>query len=478
MSKSFTALGVLSAVQDGLLDLDAPVAAYLPDFRVQSRYEERPEAKMTLRLLLAHRAGFTHEAPLGGNYDSRPHAFEEHIASFASAWLRYPVGYRYSYSNMGIDLAGYILEKKSGLPFWRCIQEKVFRPLGMSESTMNFDEIKKAENRAVGHTDLPSIPAGGIPVEIPMIPSGGVYTNIRDMAAYLRFFINGGRAGGKTILRPDLFEQMTSPAFPEKNQRFGYGLGIERVGHGTTYALFHGGGGYGFSSSMTIYPELKLGVVTLSQDSSINSDRIMRLIQPLIGAAREPDAAGPGAAAGTPPARLSPSDERIRKLCGIYQDGLRIEFQQDVPGGVFRGKFTPLEFFAEADGIMGLADSTMEIRVKPPRLGQPGTLIALNRAAGRVGYYDFLQPLPAQDRPGPDKPEWKAYEGTYRNLFWGLYPRPEGLAVRVVNGYLTLNGARCVEHQPGLFFTPDGEALDFRGTIPSYRNTILFRAKS
>ncbi len=77
MSKSFTALGVLMAVQDGLLDLDEPVTTYLPEFTVNSPFEEHPEKKMTLRILLAHRAGFTHEAPVGGNYDSRPHTFEE-----------------------------------------------------------------------------------------------------------------------------------------------------------------------------------------------------------------------------------------------------------------------------------------------------------------------------------------------------------------------------------------------------------------
>jgi len=118
MSKSFTALGVLMAVQDGLLDLDKPVAEYLPDFKVNSPFEEHPERKMTLRHLLSHRAGFTHEAPLGGNYDDRPHSFNEHVISIADTWLRYPVGYRYSYSNLGIDLAGYILQEKAGIPFW------------------------------------------------------------------------------------------------------------------------------------------------------------------------------------------------------------------------------------------------------------------------------------------------------------------------------------------------------------------------
>jgi CubicO group peptidase (beta-lactamase class C family) len=68
MSKSFTALAVLMAAQDGLVDLDTPIKEYLPDFKVNSLYDTHPEKLITLRLLLTHRAGFTFEAPFGNNY--------------------------------------------------------------------------------------------------------------------------------------------------------------------------------------------------------------------------------------------------------------------------------------------------------------------------------------------------------------------------------------------------------------------------
>ena len=112
MSKNFTALAILLAVQDGLLNLDTPIKKYLPGFTVHSIYEDHPEDQITLRHLLSHRAGFTHEAPIGSNFDDRSHTFKEHIESITDTWLRYPVGYRFSYTNLGIDLAGYILQQK------------------------------------------------------------------------------------------------------------------------------------------------------------------------------------------------------------------------------------------------------------------------------------------------------------------------------------------------------------------------------
>src|SRR5512135_2587780 len=95
MSKSFTATAAMFAAQNGLVDLDAPITTYLPDFRVNSIFEEHTEQKITLRLLLSHTAGLAHEAPIGGNFDLPGRTFEEHIASISSTWLRSPVGTRY-----------------------------------------------------------------------------------------------------------------------------------------------------------------------------------------------------------------------------------------------------------------------------------------------------------------------------------------------------------------------------------------------
>jgi CubicO group peptidase (beta-lactamase class C family) len=87
MSKTFTATGVMVAVQDGLVDLDIPITTYIPDFTVKSRFEKNPQEKITLRHLLGHKAGFTHEAPIGNNnYPDFP-SFEAHIQSISNTWL-------------------------------------------------------------------------------------------------------------------------------------------------------------------------------------------------------------------------------------------------------------------------------------------------------------------------------------------------------------------------------------------------------
>jgi CubicO group peptidase (beta-lactamase class C family) len=103
MSKTLTATGVMVAVQDGIVELDTPITKYIPDFTVNSRLEENPQERITLRHLLGHKAGFTHEAPIGNNNYLDFPSFEAHIQSISNTWLRYPVGQRYSYSNLGIE---------------------------------------------------------------------------------------------------------------------------------------------------------------------------------------------------------------------------------------------------------------------------------------------------------------------------------------------------------------------------------------
>jgi CubicO group peptidase (beta-lactamase class C family) len=178
MSKAFTATAVLRAVQAGRLDLNVPITTYLPDFTVHSAFEQHAERKITLRMLLSHTAGFTHEAPIGNNNDGNQGEFDAHVRSISETWLRFPVGTGYAHSNLGIDLAGYILEQSYGAPFAAVMRDLLLDPLGMSNSTFDRAPIAAATNRAVGHV----APMPSVPLAVPMTAAGGLYTSATDLA--------------------------------------------------------------------------------------------------------------------------------------------------------------------------------------------------------------------------------------------------------------------------------------------------------
>ena len=264
MSKSFTATAAMFAAQDGLVDMDEPITTYLPDFHVNSIFEERPEQKITLRMLLSHTAGFVHEAPIGGNSDLPGRSFEEHIASITDTWLRFPVGTRWGYSNLGIDLAGYILQVRSGMPFTQYVREKVLDPLGMTRSTLEIHQVRETSDRAIGHSPMPFRP----PAEFLIIPSGGVWTTANDMTRYLQFHINEGALDGERLLRQELAETIYAPPNPAALDAE-YALGIGTANWQGTRRFQHGGGGFGFNSNMVWYPDLKLGAVVVSNADDV-----------------------------------------------------------------------------------------------------------------------------------------------------------------------------------------------------------------
>jgi len=458
MSKGFTALAVLIAVQDGLVDLDTPIKEYLPDFTVNSIYDENPEEVITLRHLLSHRAGFTHEAPFGSNFDDR-NDFLKHIESISSTWLRYPVGYRYSYSNLGIDLAGYILQVRSGKKFELYVKEKVFNPLGMNSSSLDMGVIKQRENRAIGHgrnTD-------SIPIHIPMIPAGGVYTNVRDMTRYAQFHINKGVVDGRRILRADLMKQMHTIQFARDNQRFGYCMGLIREPVSDSYGIYHAGAGYGFASIMLMFPEKNIGIVLLT--NSEEESMIWSLRSLVKESISERFGTTPVEEPGTElMIQLDPEDQRVQAIMGRYGDeqGYAIGYEDDVLGlrRIGQNQFYPLTFYDDGGELVGIYGNFSEIRFLPPYNGRRGSLTAVDRRLSNA-YFDVrdFNDSPT-DPPGPDEPHWSEYLGNYELLKNG---DPIGtFSVSIRNGYLYAGECKCVEHEPGLFFAYDGEAIDFR----------------
>jgi CubicO group peptidase (beta-lactamase class C family) len=286
ISKLFTATAVMQAVASDRLDLDEPITTYLPEFTVHSAFEEQPERKITLRMLLSHTAGFTHEAPVGNNNELDPGEFEAHVRSISDTWLRFPVGSGYAYSNLGIDLAGYILERVEGRPFPDVVRESLLGPLGMDRSTFDRAEIRMADNRAVGHVD----PFPAPPLYEPMTAAGGMYSSAADLARFLRFQLNDGSIDGVELLDPVFIEEMRTVPAPHEAAPAGYALGVVRHRWNRwpqAPDLFdHGGGGFGFLSDLWWSPPLGIGIAILtnSEDHQSQGDLALSILGDLVEA--------------------------------------------------------------------------------------------------------------------------------------------------------------------------------------------------
>jgi CubicO group peptidase (beta-lactamase class C family) len=467
-SKNVAATAIMIAVQHSLLDLDVPITTYLPDFTVHSRFESAPQKKITLRLLLSHRAGFTHEAPVGNNYDPEFPDFAAHVRSISQTWLRYPVGERYRYSNLGFDLAGYILQVRSGMPFAKWVKATVFDPLGMTDSTVATEVYATRKNRALGHEKGYAT----VPLRIPLIPSGGVYTSARDMAAYILFHLNRGSVKGRALLREDLWNEMHGFCLGAD-----YGLGVvrgeERYGD-TTFRLFnHFGGGFGFGSVFYYCPKAGLGWLALFNRPADAAYQFgTKLVEGALAArygAHKPR---------LPVSDMAPialSDAQLQSFAGRYL-GRGFTAEISVEKGALKiradSKTAPellLQFTAPDEAFVPDADGdAVTYRWYAARKDEPAHFECWIVEEGldyNEGPHDPL---------GPDRPGWSAYVGQYRIYQWG---KPaDRVTIHRKNGWLWLNNIRLIaEFEPGLFFTSDGEAVDFRDRMSTWRNIRLRR---
>jgi CubicO group peptidase (beta-lactamase class C family) len=281
IGKTFTAVAVLLAVQDGLLDLDEPITTYLPDFKVYSRYEERPESKITLRHLLCHTSGLPREAPGCNQVEFDGDTLEDRIKSIDGLWLKYPVGQAWLYSNAGFDLAAYVLQTVSGVPFEQYMKKRVFRPLSMHNSTLEKGDIRSNPNRAVGHT-IGIVPSP-TPPDHGLLGSGGVWTDAKDLARFIRYFLNKQSPEGKQILNEFWLEVMLTPyarISSEEEVYCGLGIGINRTSGWTE--MRHGGGGLGQTSWMYWCPKYGIGGLVLTNRMPLSDIRDMAIGQKLL----------------------------------------------------------------------------------------------------------------------------------------------------------------------------------------------------
>src|SRR5262245_10995806 len=211
VSKLFTDLAVMRLVEQGRLDLDAPVARYLPDFKPENPFD-RP---ITLRQLMTHRSGLVRESPVGNYFDPTAPTLEQTVASLNRTILVYKPQERIKYSNAGIAVVGRVLEVTKKKAFVDYLTTILIEPLGMNRrSFAPTPALEKDLARAVMWTyhgrEFPA-PTW----QLGMAPAGSMYTTVEDLARFLSVLFNDGLAPAGRILKKETLQAMYVPQFPK-----------------------------------------------------------------------------------------------------------------------------------------------------------------------------------------------------------------------------------------------------------------------
>ena len=257
-SKAMTAVAVLMLVDEGKLALDDPVEKYLPEFRGQMVVAEKdgahvllrkPAHPITLREVLSHTSGLPFKSAVEEpTLDGLPLAAA--VRTYALTPLQTEPGTRYQYSNAGINTAARVLEVVSKQKYEDFMQQRLFTPLGMKDTTFwptaeQVDRLAKTYRPTKDKTGLEEAPLGQLlkPLtdrdhRFPM-PAGGLFSTARDTARFCQMLLNQGELGGRRYLSPAAWKELTTrQTAPTIKESYGFGLtvGPDGFGHGGAHA--------------------------------------------------------------------------------------------------------------------------------------------------------------------------------------------------------------------------------------------------
>lgn len=255
VSKLFTSVAVMQLVEAGKLDLDRDINDYL-DFKIDSAAGAVP---VTLRLLLTHRAGF--EEQLKGQFVRQGQKLEA-LASYLPKVLPprlYTQGDTPAYSNYGLTLAGYIVERVSGMPFESYVAQHILQPLAMTHSSFVQPlPTALAATMSSGYRNANG-PAQSFEV-IQHSPAAALSASGADMGRFMRMLLAAGTLDGSSILQPATLDKMwqaQTQAPPGMNcMTLGF---MERSVDGNRL-LGHGGETTLFRSDLLLLPRENFGV--------------------------------------------------------------------------------------------------------------------------------------------------------------------------------------------------------------------------
>jgi CubicO group peptidase (beta-lactamase class C family)/D-alanyl-D-alanine dipeptidase len=259
VSKLFTDLAVMQLVEQGKLDLDAPVSRYLPEFAPRNPFD----VAVTLRQLMSHRSGLVREPPVGHYFDPAPPPLIDVVKSLARTTLVFKPGTRTKYSNAGIAALGAVVERVRGEPFPQAIERAILSPLGMSRSSF---EPGAALARQMAHGLMWTYDGQSVATPTFLLgtaPAGNLVSTARDLGRFLSFLFAGGRGPSGAVIKPETLRSMMEPdpAGPEDSPGFGLGFALSKLD--AERRIGHDGAVYGFATDVEALRDAKLGAVVI-----------------------------------------------------------------------------------------------------------------------------------------------------------------------------------------------------------------------
>ena len=282
-TKTFTSFASGLLVDEGKVDFDKPIRNYYPGLMMFDKYATE---KITLRDILCHRSGMPRHDKVWMYAGLSRRDLMSKIR-----WLQPNYGFRerFQYNNIIYAVAGVVVEEVTGMSWEDFTKERIFKPLGMKNSSLSIEDMKKSGNYSLPYQVKPG--KAGVSTNAPLEetverihyqpvfttgPSSSINSNLEDMERWIMVHINRGTIDGKRIMTKKTIDEIHSSqeAIPRESEFkmvycdetpvINYGLGWVVQPYRGHMMLNHTGGIDGFTSFIGFMPKEKIGIVILT----------------------------------------------------------------------------------------------------------------------------------------------------------------------------------------------------------------------
>jgi dipeptidyl aminopeptidase/acylaminoacyl peptidase/CubicO group peptidase (beta-lactamase class C family) len=353
MSKVWTATLALQLVDEGLLDLDAPIVQVFPELQLG---DPDVAKQVTMRHLLTHTSGI--DGDVFTDTGRGDDCLEKYVDLLADVVQNHPLGATWSYCNSGFSLAGRVIEKLTGSTWDQALRDRIITPLGL-RNTVTLPEEALLRSAAVGHVsegeeEPARAPVWGLPRSLG--PAGLITSTVADALAFARLHLNDGVAPDGTRLLSEASVTAMAEQHAELPDKYSlgdsWGLGWIRFGWNGRRLIGHDGNTIGQAAFLRVLPDEGLAVVLLTNGGhtrDLYEDLYREIFDELAGVSMPEPLAAP----------TEPPTVDVRRHVGRYERASTIqEVLVDDEGPLLRMTITgPL---AEL-----LPDPTEELRMTP-----------------------------------------------------------------------------------------------------------------
>ncbi|MFC7307124.1 serine hydrolase [Streptomyces monticola] len=394
ITKVWTATLVMQLADEGLLDLDAPLADVLPDLRL---CDPQTAKQVTMRHLLTHTSGI--DGDIFTDTGRGDDCLERYVDQLDRAAQNHPLGATFSYCNSGYVLAGRVIEKLTGMSWDRALRERLCTPLGLAH-TVTLPEEALRFRTAMGHAaegeaEPRPVPAWGLPRSAG--PAGLITATAADVLAFARLHLTGGSTpDGNRVLSEAAARAMTEQQveLPDTHTLGdSWGLGWIRFDWNGHRLIGHDGNTLGQSAFLRLLPGQDLAVTLLTNGGGAH-DLYLELFREIFAEVAGVTMPQPLEPPPVPPLSPLSSEADTSRYLGRYEragarieiltgiEGPRLRLRQTVTGALAELVPTPVQ---ELD-LVPVADDLFVVRQAGSRSWTPVTFYALETGERYVHY--------------------------------------------------------------------------------------------